>query len=604
MVFRPELTHIIHIYIAYTGHIRVHATSPSVMKKLTRSEIVETTGVSTLESLVELEVLFTTCHELEAGALSDCVNLKRLALIDNGLQVISNLRPVAPTLISLCMCDQAITTMANLELPNLQELFLHRNLITRISGLHGCPRLKRLWLCQNKIKEISGLHSVPELQECYLQANEITRIGGFETNPCIQTLGLAGNMIADFEELHKLSAIPSSLPSPSSSSPALTNLSLVDVHFGRCPVAAEAGYKDFVLTYLPNIRVLDGVAVAKEHQQQAEAAYSVQLKAFDEALRTIEEEYRMDIQRVDQQLKVTCLAIMSFLPAILLIPFLLLLFLLVSRVPFKCSRKRDDGCNKVSCWFGGLCGLVICWRCLIYVDLSELQSLISEGREMITNQSRRQDEMTDRNLRLLDKRLLSSAEKVKESVDSALVVNTQEQDLTLAYFCLLERLAAAEATLMTVLCADNSSTSNSNNSVGTGSSRSARDMSSGQTRKGWVYQAVNAISPDHLHYESLLANSNSSSNNSNNNSNTINRVELLGMYRLLPNIGNHSIFMASSSSRQLMTASSRHRIDRVKVYTVVTAEEFRNLLLRSPQAWQSATVGKQPTTRLFCSHPG
>jgi hypothetical protein len=281
------------------------------MKKLTRSEIVETTGVSALESLVELEVLFTTCHDLEAEALSDCVNLKRLALIDNGLQVISNLRPVAPTLISLCMCDQAITTMANLELPNLQELFLHRNLITRISGLHGCPRLKRLWLCQNKIKEISGLHSVPELQECYLQANEITRIGGFETNPCIQTLGLAGNMIADFEELHKLSAIPSSLPSPSSSSPALTNLSLVDVHFGRCPVAAEAGYKDFVLTYLPNIRVLDGVAVAKEHQQHAEAAYSVQLKAFDEALRTIEEEYRMDIQRVDQQLKVTCLTIMS-----------------------------------------------------------------------------------------------------------------------------------------------------------------------------------------------------------------------------------------------------------------------------------------------------
>jgi hypothetical protein len=249
--------------------------------------------------------------------------------------------------------------------------------------------------------------------------------------------------------------------------------------------------------------------------------------------------------------------------------------------------------------------LVICGRCLIYVDLSELQSLISEGREMITNQSRRQDEMTDRNLRLLDKRLLSSAEKVKESVDSALVVNTQEQDLTLAYFCLLERLAAAEATLMTVLCADNnsssSSSSNSNNTAGTGSNRNARGMSNGQTRKGWVYQAVNAISPDHLHYESLLANSYSNSSSSSNNSN---RVELLGMYRLLPNIGNHSIFMASSSSRQLMAASSRHRIDRVKVYTVVTAEEFRNLLLRSPQAWQSATVGKQPATRLFCSHPG
>lgn len=102
------------------------------MKRLTTADIVEIVGITDLHNLIDLEILFTTCDEI--GALDECINLKRLSMIDNGLRIISNLRPVGHTLLSLCLCDQSISVMENLDCPNLQELYLHRNAITHISG--------------------------------------------------------------------------------------------------------------------------------------------------------------------------------------------------------------------------------------------------------------------------------------------------------------------------------------------------------------------------------------------------------------------------------------------------------------------------------------
>ena len=56
----------------------------------------------------------------------------------------------------LCLCDQGITRMECLELPNLRELLLHQNALTRMEGLDGCPRLQKLWLASNKIPRIEG----------------------------------------------------------------------------------------------------------------------------------------------------------------------------------------------------------------------------------------------------------------------------------------------------------------------------------------------------------------------------------------------------------------------------------------------------------------
>jgi len=132
---------------------------------------VEATGEGNLESLEELEILFTSFEEI--GGLDQCSNLRKLSLLDNGLKRISNLTPISITLTSLCLCDQDISNIENLQLPNLRSLFLHRNKIEKISNLWGCPKVTKLWLFQNKIKKIEDLHSLPELKECWLQVIHI-----------------------------------------------------------------------------------------------------------------------------------------------------------------------------------------------------------------------------------------------------------------------------------------------------------------------------------------------------------------------------------------------------------------------------------------------
>ena len=89
------------------------------------------------------------CHKINLpGALQIFFSLKSLILINNGLKKISNLSPVSATLKHLCLCDQNITKIENLNLPNLTELLLYRNKIREIENLQFCPRIRKLWLFQ------------------------------------------------------------------------------------------------------------------------------------------------------------------------------------------------------------------------------------------------------------------------------------------------------------------------------------------------------------------------------------------------------------------------------------------------------------------------
>ena len=232
---------------------------------LTVANIVETTGCSALDTIEELEILFLTCNEI--ASLENCRALRRLAMIDNGLQRISNLRPVAMTLTSLCLCDQMLTRIENLELPMLKELMLHRNRITEISGLEKCPRIKKLWLFQNKITSLKGLTALPDLEVCWLQANKITSLTGLEHCNRVVDLGLAGNPLSDFSELKRLEDLP-----------ALTSLSLSDIHFGQCTLALTDGYHEFVLCFLRQVKVLDGVGLGKGDLAAATGAYTAQVR--------------------------------------------------------------------------------------------------------------------------------------------------------------------------------------------------------------------------------------------------------------------------------------------------------------------------------------
>lgn len=162
----------------------------------------------------------------------------------------------------LCLCDQAIDTMDYFPLPHLKELYLHRNNIRKIEGLEGCPSLRKLWLFQNQISDISGLDAAPDLEELWLQANEIKSLTGIEMNPSLTSLGLAGNRIADLREIRKLSCLT-----------RLKDISFTDIHFGRCPIADEEGYREYFVLQLRQVRILDGVPLRNDAIVTAEDAY-------------------------------------------------------------------------------------------------------------------------------------------------------------------------------------------------------------------------------------------------------------------------------------------------------------------------------------------
>lgn len=159
--------------------------------------------------------------------------------------------------------------MENLNLPHLRELFLHRNQIKEISSLAGCPHLKKLWLFQNQLESISGLQALSELEECWLQANAITSLNGFEHNLNLLNLGIAGNLISDLREVKKLQHCTK-----------LRSVTFTDIHFGRCPIVDEDGYKEYLLLQLKQVKILDGVKVSNEMINQAEDAYYRQVRKF------------------------------------------------------------------------------------------------------------------------------------------------------------------------------------------------------------------------------------------------------------------------------------------------------------------------------------
>ena len=313
-------------------------------------------------------------------------------MLDNGLKRISNLTPVRNTLVSLCLCDQSITVMENLSLPNLRELFLHRNNIEVINGLRECPRLKRLWLFQNKIAKITDLYSVPELKECWLQANQITSLDGLEHCMQIEYLGMAGNPISDFSELKKLTNMTN-----------LQELSLNDVHFGRCLVAEDKGYKEFVLCFFKGVKILDGVNITSEKQASAESIYSSQLQIYNNSLNEIEEDYRRDLQVIESN-----------------------------------HRSRENH------------ALVL--EKEMSSALIELQKIVSDGRSQIFKGIDKQKKILDNNIRAFETDLIDIHEKAITKLMHKKLQAVDENDQVSALFCALERLTAAESSLVTMLC--------------------------------------------------------------------------------------------------------------------------------------------------------
>ena len=203
------------------------------------------TGHSHLANVEDIEIIFTPVATL--GGFTQCMQLRRLTVMSTGLRVISGLDCLAPTLIHLNLSNQQLTKMENLRLPNLRELLLHRNSLTKIENLEDCPRLHTLWLSSNKISSTDNLQGLGALRELHLEDNCIARVRGLEFLGALQILALGCNQIADFKDIQRLGHLP-----------ALRELSLQDTTFGGCPISGAEGYRSFILCHLKHLRILDG----------------------------------------------------------------------------------------------------------------------------------------------------------------------------------------------------------------------------------------------------------------------------------------------------------------------------------------------------------
>ena len=250
----------------------------------------EGSSVDRSEEATHFEVIFTACTSMPSEAFEGCVALRSIEAIQTGLHMMPRFEGAAcaATLTRLCLTDQGLVAIEPLALPNLRELLLHRNKITRIENLEGCPQLERLWLSDNRIEAIENLHCVGNLKELWLQRNRITRIAGLGYLPSLASLGLSGNPIADFRDLRRLAALP-----------LLSELRLSEPTFGACPIARAEGYRNFVLCQLRQVRVLDGINIDPDARRGAEALALQLATDFHERMQSVERENAERMQTLD-----------------------------------------------------------------------------------------------------------------------------------------------------------------------------------------------------------------------------------------------------------------------------------------------------------------
>ena len=261
--------------------------------KLSRKDITEAAGSdSTLHDLTNLELLFTSFDVL--GALENTPCLSRLCLIDNGLQEISHLDPIALSLRSLTICDQPLKEIMrnSFQLPNLEELYIHRNQLKDVSGLTGCPKVRKLWLFQNQLADLHGVEALSDLEELWIQSNHLRTLGCLKLCRNLRNISIAGNPISDFAEVRKLKSLK-----------RLKSLTMSDVHFGKCPLANEPAYKEFITNTLKNLTLLDDVHITKERVSRANEIYRNEVNKFHDEMHKVDESLHADIESIDTDFK-------------------------------------------------------------------------------------------------------------------------------------------------------------------------------------------------------------------------------------------------------------------------------------------------------------
>ncbi|KAI9140723.1 hypothetical protein BKA69DRAFT_1029249 [Paraphysoderma sedebokerense] len=172
-----------------------------------------------------------SANEITGSDLSTWMNLKWVNLNKNKLQELFFLE--APELAHIEARENQLTSTASINAPQLKALYLAKNDITGIQGLHHLEKLERLHLRDNKVEKLDGFG---------------------ERMKNLTYLNLRNNKITDFKELNKLKCISS-----------LRELALQDN-----PISGQDDYRLQVIFRIPQLLKLDKELITPEEREEAE----------------------------------------------------------------------------------------------------------------------------------------------------------------------------------------------------------------------------------------------------------------------------------------------------------------------------------------------
>ncbi|XP_049849206.1 uncharacterized protein LOC126318232 [Schistocerca gregaria] len=155
---------------------------------------------------------------------------------------------------------------------NQRELDLRGNKVPQIENLGSTNDLYEVIdLSDNIISRLENIPHLTRLTTLFLNNNKITRIAPNlgESTPNLISLTLTNNRLSELADIEPLAGIPS-----------LVYLSLV----GN-PVQKKAHYRQFLISKLPSLRVLDFKKVKKYEKEEAIKLFqSSQGRALDEVI--------------------------------------------------------------------------------------------------------------------------------------------------------------------------------------------------------------------------------------------------------------------------------------------------------------------------------
>ncbi|TPX59184.1 hypothetical protein PhCBS80983_g02629 [Powellomyces hirtus] len=144
------------------------------------------------------------------------------------------------------------------DLSTLKEVTLHQYDIEKIENLDlYCRHLEILFLQNNQISKIENLHKLKELKYLQLALNNISKIENLDKCESLEKLDLTVNFVEDPLDVEHLK----------------NNEQLRELYLLGNPCARKEGYRELVITILPQLKVLDGREITRTERLEAAQQY-------------------------------------------------------------------------------------------------------------------------------------------------------------------------------------------------------------------------------------------------------------------------------------------------------------------------------------------